>query len=83
MSGRGTFGAKLYEIADVYLAATPDVPGTQPTMLSMVTGGSFSATCAGSIDAVARAVNATLVGGRSPGEGSAIRGRPRSGTALE
>ena len=56
---QGTFGARLYEIADVYLAATPDVPGTQPTMLSLVSGGSFTE-LRGVIDAVARAVNTSL-----------------------
>ena len=56
---QGTFGAKLYEIANVYLAARPAEEGTQPTMLGLVTGQSF-AELRGVIDTLAHAVNQTL-----------------------
>ena len=56
---QGTFNAKLYEIADVYLAARPEEARTQPTMLGIVIGGSF-AELRGVFDALAHCVNGTL-----------------------
>ncbi|MCA9075039.1 MAG: phenylalanine--tRNA ligase subunit beta [Planctomycetaceae bacterium] len=53
---QGTFNARLFEIANVYLAAKPEDPKTQPTVLSLVTGDSF-ATLRGLVDAIAHAVN--------------------------
>jgi phenylalanyl-tRNA synthetase beta chain len=38
----GTFGAQLFEIARVYLAAEPDRPETQPKLLGFVSGKSFA-----------------------------------------
>ncbi len=54
---QGTFNARLFEIASVYLAATPEDPSTQPTMLSFVTGDSF-ATVRGLLDTLAHTINA-------------------------
>lgn len=38
---RGNFNTRLYEIADVYLAANPGEPSAEPTRLSLVSGQSF------------------------------------------
>ncbi len=38
----GTFGADLFEIANVYLEARPGTPGSEPTRVTMVTGMCFS-----------------------------------------
>lgn len=64
---QGTFDAQLYEIADVYLAAGPDDPQTQPTVLGLISGSSF-ADVRGLIDAVADAVNPSLEVSARPGE---------------
>jgi phenylalanyl-tRNA synthetase beta chain len=56
---QGTFDARLYEIAAVYLNAAPGEPAAEPTMLSLVSGGSF-AEVRGVIDAIAAAVNRKL-----------------------
>jgi phenylalanyl-tRNA synthetase beta chain len=56
---QGTFDARLYEIAAVYLDAAPANPAAEPTVLSLVSGGSF-AEVRGAIDAIAAAVNREL-----------------------
>ncbi len=53
---QGTFNARLFEIANVYLVAKPEDPSTQPTVVSLVTGDSF-ATVRGLLDTLARSVN--------------------------
>ena len=53
---RGTFNARLYEIADVYLAAAPGQPGSEPSRLSLVSGDSFF-DVKGLVELIATAVN--------------------------
>jgi phenylalanyl-tRNA synthetase beta chain len=51
----GTFDAKLFEIADVYLAADPGDPASQPTMVGIVSTGSFG-DVRGLVDALVQSV---------------------------
>jgi len=53
---QGTFDARLFEIASVYLAAEPDDPAAEPKMLSLVSGQPF-AEVKGLLLAVAQRVN--------------------------
>ncbi len=55
---KGTFDARLFEIASVYLDASPDEPETQPKVLGVVSGGAL-AELRGAIEAVVRRMNRT------------------------
>ncbi len=53
---RGTFNARLYEIANVYLTAEPGKPESEPTRLALVSGDSFF-TMKGLVELIAHSVN--------------------------
>jgi len=53
---RGTFNARLYEIAHVYLAAQPGEPSAEPTRLSLVCGDSFFE-AKGLVELIANVIN--------------------------
>ncbi|QDU45639.1 Phenylalanine--tRNA ligase beta subunit [Symmachiella dynata] len=53
---RGTFNARLYEISNVYLAASPGDRSGEPTRLSLVSGDSFF-DVKGIVELLAKAVN--------------------------
>jgi len=52
----GTFDAQLYEIASVYLSPNPEDAESEPTMLSLVSGCSFSE-LKGLLEAITNSVN--------------------------
>ncbi|MFP6764549.1 MAG: phenylalanine--tRNA ligase subunit beta, partial [Planctomycetaceae bacterium] len=55
----GTFDAQLYEIASVYLSPDPEDAASEPKMLSLVSGCSFSE-LKGTLEAIAKSVDPSV-----------------------